>query len=147
MTRGKTETDPMFSRELDHDVDDICTNPSVDNPLYELIESRLSRRTALKGMAVFATAGAFGAPFLVARPAAAATSSLTFKEIAHASPPIKGVEVYTGPARLDADGNCTVRFTHDFFNDGKIPLFIERCLDDSHKIVESNSDAVVGGAS
>ena len=96
MTRGKTETDPMFSRELDHDVDDICTNPSVDNPLYELIESRLSRRTALKGMAVFATAGAFGAPFLVAKPAAAATSSLTFKEIAHAFPPIKGVEVSPG---------------------------------------------------
>lgn len=82
----------------DHQADeDIPTNTSKEPPLSELMDARMSRRTVLKGLAVFTTASAFGVPlFGRATRAAAAKSSLTFKEIPHAFPPIKGVQVAPG---------------------------------------------------
>lgn len=67
------------------DDDDISSNPSPATTMAEIIETRLSRRAALKGMAAATAAGAIGASFLgkLAR-AATATSTLGFHEVAHA---------------------------------------------------------------
>ncbi len=79
------------------DSEDIALSASKSKPIAELIETRLSRRTALGGMAAFAAAGAFGAPFIAGmKPAAAETSSLKFQELPHAFPQIEGVDVAPG---------------------------------------------------
>jgi secreted PhoX family phosphatase len=68
----------------DGEDDDIPSNPCVETPLSDLIEARLSRRSALKGLTAIGALGAFGSAFLggLAR-AGAAGSSLTFAEVAH----------------------------------------------------------------
>jgi secreted PhoX family phosphatase len=78
------------------DDEEARTGPSGEDALSDVIECRLGRRAALKGAAAFAAAGAFGMPLLAPGAAAAAPSSLTFEEIAHASPPIKGVQAPPG---------------------------------------------------
>jgi secreted PhoX family phosphatase len=66
------------------DDDDIPSNPSTETPLAELIEQRLSRRTALKGLVGAAATGALGSTFLtgIGR-AAAQASTLGFTEVPH----------------------------------------------------------------
>lgn len=79
-----------YERDLDDldvehgDDDDIPSNPSTETPLSELIDRRLSRRAALKGLAGAAAAGALGSTFLtgIGR-AAAQASTLGFREVAH----------------------------------------------------------------
>ena len=67
------------------DVDGIATDISKERPLFDIIEARLTRRAALKGMAAFTAAGAFGAPlFGTTALAGPGGSSLTFKEVPHA---------------------------------------------------------------
>ena len=62
------------------DEDDIGSNRSTNRPLLELHKARMSRRAALKGFAVAATAGALGGTFAsrIALAAAGDPSSLTF---------------------------------------------------------------------
>jgi secreted PhoX family phosphatase len=71
--------------QFDDDDQDIGVNPSATEPLAEIIDRRLTRRDALKGLAAGSAFGLFGAPVLAA-PAAAqgARSSLGFTEIQHA---------------------------------------------------------------
>ena len=62
------------------DEDDIGSNRSTNRPLLELHKARMSRRAAVKGFAVAATAGALGGTFAsrIALAAAGDPSSLTF---------------------------------------------------------------------
>jgi hypothetical protein len=68
----------------DGDDDDIPSNPSTETPLADIIQQRLSRRTALKGLTGVAATAALGSTFLtgIGR-AAAQASTLGFQEIAH----------------------------------------------------------------
>ena len=68
----------------DDDDDDIPSNPSTETPLSDLIQQRLSRRAALKGLAGAAVTSALGSTFLtgIGR-AAAQASTLGFREVAH----------------------------------------------------------------
>ncbi len=88
------ESDPALAHE-DEDSDDIPSNLSTAPPLSALIDMRLGRRAALKGLAAFTTLAGFGAPlFAGAGGARAAPSSLTFEEIPHGVG--KGVRVAPG---------------------------------------------------
>ncbi len=79
----------------DFDDDDIPSNPSTETPLSDLIQQRLSRRAALKGLAGVAATGALGSTFLtgIGR-AAAQASTLGFREVAHDM--TMGVQTATG---------------------------------------------------
>ena len=68
----------------DGDDDDIPSNPSTETPLADIIQQRLSRRTALKGLTGVAATAALGSTFLtgIGR-AAAQASTLGFREVAH----------------------------------------------------------------
>ena len=77
-------TDHARDPEAARDDDDLPSNPSTAPPLSALIDLRLDRRAALKGLAAFTTLAGFGAPlFAGAGDARAAPSSLTFEEIPH----------------------------------------------------------------
>ncbi len=71
---------PRFIR----DSDDIGSNPTGHPTILEVVESRLSRRDMLKGMAAGAAIGVFGGAFASRRAQAAESpSTLTFEEIEH----------------------------------------------------------------
>jgi len=61
--------------------DDIAVNPSRQPGIAELIEARISRRTALKGLAAVGAIGLFGCESLAARRGASGDTPLTFTEI------------------------------------------------------------------
>ena len=67
------------------DPDDIGVNASTEPSIGELIERRLSRRDALRGLAGIGAAAALGSPFAStdAQAQTAGPSTLTFKELAH----------------------------------------------------------------
>ncbi|MEE8505759.1 MAG: PhoX family phosphatase [Kiloniellales bacterium] len=94
MTQDHSELD-LYEDE-DGEDDDIPSNPSAETPLAELIETRLSRRGALKGLTALGAVGAFGSAFLgaLARAGAAAKSTLAFDEVAHGME--KGVRTAPG---------------------------------------------------
>src|SRR5919202_1544278 len=60
--------------------DDTGTNPSTEPSMGELIERRLSRRAAMRGLAGAGAVAAFSQSALAQ---AGGPSSLTFKELAH----------------------------------------------------------------
>ena len=60
--------------------EDIAVNPSREPTIAEIIEARVSRRTALKGMVAAGAFGLFGCAIPVQRGLPGA-SSLTFTEI------------------------------------------------------------------
>lgn len=62
------------------DDDDIGTNPSTEPSIGELIEHRVGRRAALRGLAGFGAAAAFSGSALAQD---AGPSTLTFKELVH----------------------------------------------------------------
>ena len=69
---------------MSHDLfeeDDIAVNPSREPGIAELIEARISRRTALKGLAAIGAVGLFGCESLAPRRAASGDTPLTFTEI------------------------------------------------------------------
>ena len=86
MTRDSGKSKLAYVVGEDVDLDDIATNTSKEKPLFDIIDARLSRRAALKGMAAFTAVGAFfGAPLLGSTAlAGTGKSSLTFKEVAKA---------------------------------------------------------------
>jgi len=71
--------------EIVEDADDRPSNPSATDRFTDIAARRLSRRDALRGLGAVAMAGAAGALTtpLPLREALAATSSLTFPELAH----------------------------------------------------------------
>lgn len=82
MTKDSGKSELAYVVGEDVDLDDIATNTSKERPLFDIIEARLSRRAALKGMAAFTAAGAFGAPlFGTTALAGSGGSSLTFEEV------------------------------------------------------------------
>jgi secreted PhoX family phosphatase len=60
--------------------DDTAVNPSREPGIAELIEARMSRRAALKGLAAAGVVGLFGCESLAPRRAAAGDTPLTFAE-------------------------------------------------------------------
>jgi secreted PhoX family phosphatase len=69
---------------MSHDLfeeDDIAVNPSREPGIAELIEARMSRRTALKGLAAAGAVGLFGCESLAPRRGASGDTPLTFTEI------------------------------------------------------------------
>jgi hypothetical protein len=66
------------------DRDDIGSNPTANRPIVDIIEARLSRRSALRGLAAGGAIGLFGGT-MTSRLALAADnpSTLTFEEIEH----------------------------------------------------------------
>src|SRR5688572_10352935 len=71
-----------FSRD-DSD-QDIGVNPSATENLTDIIDRRLSRRDALKGLGVAGAFGLFGGAGLAHAASGTGRSSLTFEEIQHA---------------------------------------------------------------
>jgi len=69
----------------DTDTDDIGVNASTEPSIGELIERRLSRRDALRGLAGAGLAASLASPFATtdAQAQTNGPSSLTFKELAH----------------------------------------------------------------
>ncbi len=67
------------------DPDDVGVNVSAEPSIGELIERRLNRRDALRGLAGLGAAAALGNPFSASTAEAqtAGPSSLTFKELNH----------------------------------------------------------------
>ena len=69
---------------MSHDLfedDDIAVNPSREPGIAELIQARMSRRTALKGLAAVGAIGLFGCESLAARRVGSGDMPLTFTEI------------------------------------------------------------------
>ncbi len=66
MTQGITDSyeHGVYEADFEEDDDDIPTNPSTETPLAEVIEQRLSRRSALKGLTGVAATAALGSTFL-----------------------------------------------------------------------------------
>ncbi|MEE9210117.1 MAG: alkaline phosphatase PhoX, partial [Kiloniellales bacterium] len=82
MTKDLKEPELSYVVGEDVDFDEIATNTSKEKPLFDMIDARLSRRAALKGVAAFTAVGAFGAPLFGSRAlAGTGKSSLTFKEV------------------------------------------------------------------
>jgi uncharacterized protein len=73
---GKHQTETR----MDPSGDDIGTNPSTEPSIAELIERRLGRRAAMRGLAGVGAVAAFSQPVLAQ---AGGPSTLTFKELAH----------------------------------------------------------------
>ena len=67
------------------DPDDIGVNASTEPSIGDLIERRLSRRDALRGLAGVSVAASLGSPFAStdAQAQVNGPSTLTFKELAH----------------------------------------------------------------
>ncbi len=74
--------DAAFAR--DDDDQNIGVNPAVAETLTDIIDSRLSRRDALKGLTAAGAFGLFGGAGLAHAASAAPRSSLSFQEIQHA---------------------------------------------------------------
>ena len=65
------------------DPEDIGSNPSTEPSMGELIERRLNRRDAMRGLLGASAAAAFSQVPTPASAQAGGPSSLTFKELAH----------------------------------------------------------------